>query len=364
MRNPGAWRGLSAMALLLGLISAPLAAQLNLIQHTVLTDAQGQYIAVPGYSVPSLTDYNADGKLDLLIGEGGGTCSNLDSRGCDSTIGKVRVYLNQGTAAVPVYDSFAYVQADGVDLTWPEAGCLGLFPRMVDWTGDGLADLITGTADGKVRLYANAGSAGAPAFDAGQFIQAGLADIDVGDRATPDVVDYNADGLVDLVVGDLHGQFKVFLNEGTAGSPQLASPFAAPGSDGGDLSVASAFPVGLRRSSPCLVDVTGDGLIDLVSGNTDGQIWLYENVGTEAEPLFDVTGQAVTFDGAPIDLYGEARSRPFVGDFNADGQLDLLVGGDVGWVDLYLSPASGVPEPASLVALSVVGLALLRRRRR
>jgi len=46
------------------------AGQLNLGPQELVSTTGGP-IAVPGYSVPSLVDWNADGRQDLLVGEGG-----------------------------------------------------------------------------------------------------------------------------------------------------------------------------------------------------------------------------------------------------------------------------------------------------
>jgi hypothetical protein len=68
--------------------------------------ADGSDIDVPGYSVPSLVDWNADGVKDLVVGEGSG----VDTP-------KVRVYLNVGTAVQPAFSAFLYAQSEGSDLT-------------------------------------------------------------------------------------------------------------------------------------------------------------------------------------------------------------------------------------------------------
>ena len=47
-----------------------------------------------------------------------------------------------------------------------------------------------------------------------------------------------------------------------------------------DLSVLSG------RSSPAIVDADGDGKKDILTGNTDGQIFFYKNIGTDALPMF------------------------------------------------------------------------------
>ena len=61
-----------------------------------IVKAKGADIVVPGYSVPSFEDWNNDSLKDLIIGEGGGTVP-----------GKVRIYLNRGTASDPCFvDSF------------------------------------------------------------------------------------------------------------------------------------------------------------------------------------------------------------------------------------------------------------------
>lgn len=68
-----------------------------------LVTAGGVEIDVPGYSVPSLVDWNSDGLPDLMVGEG-------------TTTGKVRVYVNDGDADAPHFSSYSYVQSLGSDL--------------------------------------------------------------------------------------------------------------------------------------------------------------------------------------------------------------------------------------------------------
>ena len=55
----------------------------------------------------------------------------------NDSLGKVRVYLNQGTNAAPIYNGYFYVQANGSDLSVPGYCCEGAFPRMFDLEGDG-----------------------------------------------------------------------------------------------------------------------------------------------------------------------------------------------------------------------------------
>ncbi len=294
-----------------------------------LVPAGGADIVVPGYSAPVFVDWNDDALPDLVIGEGGGA----------TTTGKVRVYLNVGAAGAPVFDGFAYVQAAGVDLAWPAFGCLGLYPCVVQWDGDGRKDLLVGLADGKVRLYLNTATDAAPAFDAGVFLTRAGADLDVGSRATPTVIDWDGDGLQDLVIGGLDGLMRVYLNSGAPGAPVFLSETALQAG-------AANLVVPSGRSSPCHADLDGDGHRDLLTGNTDGQLLLYHNGGTDLAPVF-AGYEAVTAGGTPIDLDGTPRSRPCVCDWNGDQSLDVLVGAGDGLVRLYRGLGT-VPVPQDL----------------
>jgi hypothetical protein len=53
-----------------------------------------------------------------------------------------------------------------------------LVPHAADWNGDGLPDLVVGQFDGgKVRLYLNEGTANEPRLGASTFLEAGGAQI-------------------------------------------------------------------------------------------------------------------------------------------------------------------------------------------
>jgi len=296
-------------------------AELNLGPEQIV-QAAGADLMVPGYSVPSLVDWNEDGRPDLMVGEGSGATGPA----------KVRVYLNQGTAGAPLFDDYLYVQSGGRDLSLPGSGCLGCFPRAVNWDGDGRKDLLLGSALGEVFVYLNVGTDAAPEFGPGTSLVVGEpgseVPIDVGARATPSLVDWNGDGRQDLVSGGYDGLIHVFLNWGSETAPVfLAETFATTGY--GNLDVPGG------RSSPVVCDLDDDGCKDILSGNTEGQLLLFRNTGTDTAPVFGVEAEAVTADGLPIDLPSSPRSRPFVGDWTGDGRLDVLIGAGDGLVHLY-----------------------------
>jgi large repetitive protein len=302
-----------------------------------LVQASDVDLTVLGYSVPAFSYWNGDSLPDLVVGEGGG-----------STPGKVRIYLNSGTLGHPLFGDYFYAQSNGAALSVPASGCLGAFPRTVQWDADGRKDLLVGCADGRIKLYHNTNTDAAPAFDAGDYVQVGPVGnkvaINVGARATVNVDDWNRDGKKDLVVGSLSGNVYVYVNEGTDTEPDFrASVFVQ--ANGVNLTVATG------RSSPVMGDFDGDGKQDLLTGNTEAQLLLYRNLGTDAAPNFG-NALAMTADGVPIDLLGSVRSRPFVCDWNNDGVNDVLIGAGDGKIHLYF----GVPEPATL---SLFGLAVL-----
>ncbi len=98
------------MALGLFHITPSALAQLDLGQEEVV-QASGVDLVVPGFSDPSVFDWNADGLFDLVVGDG------------DSALGgKVRFYENTGSAGAPQFGAFSYAQSYGSDLYVPGCG--------------------------------------------------------------------------------------------------------------------------------------------------------------------------------------------------------------------------------------------------
>jgi hypothetical protein len=300
-----------------------------------IVQAGGVDIQVPGYSVPSFVDWNNDDLKDLVIGEGGGFGA-----------AKVRVYLNVGTESDPQFSDHFYAQSAGADLVCPADGCLGCFPRVAYWDADDRKDLLIGQADGTIEIFRNIGTEENPTFDAGAKVMVGVPDVelDVGKRATPIFLDWDLDGLIDIVSGALDGKIHIYYNCGCGEAlpPHFyfSDPIGTCAMASGDYLVVPSM-----RSSPVLLDLDGDGKRDLLTGNTGGQLVFYKNMGIDASPLF--SGYSlVESDGVPIDLPGSPRSRPFVCYWEGDGHfgpadpyLDVLIGAGDGKVHLYRGKA-------------------------
>jgi len=331
----------SAVFFMVGVSSLANGQSLNFAQEE-LVQADGIDIEVPGYSVPSFVDWNNDDLKDLVIGQGSGAFSPA----------KVRVYLNVGTESDPQFSDYFFAQSGNSDLTVPASGCLGCFPRIVDWNGDDRKDLLIGLANGTIKIFLNIDTNENPRFDAGSTLQVGILilqrDLDVGSRATPAFLDWDNDGLKDLVVGALDGRIHIYQNCGC--EHPVPAFYYEPAEGSFVRENGSILIVPQLRSSPVVFDFDGDGSKDLLTGDTEGQILFYRNVGTDANPAF--SGYSlVQSDGAAINLPDSPRSRPFVcywtgdGIFGPiDGYPDLLVGAGDGRVHLY----RGIPRAGDM----------------
>lgn len=155
--------------------------------------------------VPELADYDGDGDQDFFFANVMGGLVGYGNNG-DGT------WTQLHGAANP----FAGVSAGSMN-AWTA--------RILDLDADGDLDVVGGYQDGAIHYFRN---------DAGTFVeQVGtdnpFAAIDIGDWASPAFLDLDADGDLDMVVGRIDGGLSAFENDGATWS-ELAgadNPFAA-----------------------------------------------------------------------------------------------------------------------------------------
>ena len=260
---------------------------------------------------PAFVDLDDDGDRDMLVG----------------LSGSVVWYERGGTPASPTWTRHAG------DLIGYGGGSSGTSPVAGDWDGDEDDDLIIGEHWGNLRFFRNNGSSWAEETFGFPF--------DLAGDSAPALTDWNGDGTLDLLVGQAHGSLRRYVNQGT--------PSAADWRPDGDL---LTLPwTNHPHAYPAFADIDGDGDVDLFVGEGDwdgpeagGNLRYYRNEGTADQPEWNL----VTTSFLGLDVGG--WSTPAFADTDGDGDLDLFVGDSEGTLTFVentgtaTSPTWGAPE--------------------
>ena len=191
---------------------------------------------------PVFADIDNDGDYDLFVG---------------NFSGRLLFYQNIGTSTASSFISSPFPATDSIHIAQ------SLAPEFVDIDADGDLDLFIGKPNGTIAFYKNIGNATSfqPVLENPTY-----QNIDVGENAKLQFLDFDNDGDKDLFIGNALGFLFYFENIGTVTNPQ----FILSDTHFAHTDKASEF-------DPALIDIDNDNDYDIFLGNAHGGIQYYEN---------------------------------------------------------------------------------------
>lgn len=230
------------------------------------TFAQDIYIGSLEYGSPTLGDIDGDGDLDMFVG------------------------VKYG-AGIYFFENTAGPGNDPVFNTTPTVNPFGIY------------------FSGAPTFYLD--NAGVPSAYGGP-----------GQAISPDLVDIDGDGDLDLFAGEKYGYTLFFENTGTATAPDFSSGFTTtPFGIDRTYTTSSFYGYVYANAAPEFGDIDGDGDLDVLIGTQTGGIYLLENTGDANNPAF--AAPVLAFPDFGID---GLRTEPAFVDWDGDGDLDVVTG--------------------------------------
>lgn len=268
-----------------------------------ITDGDLDYTTLDRSDV-TMADVNGDGLVDIIRTRQNGAFSHWD------------VLFNQGNSW-----STNFVRwGDNI----PEAyGIDSNVMRLIDVTGDGLPDIVRGDS-GNWKVWRNTGTSWSRDWEV--FANFSTSDVSLNNNRST-IMDVTGDGLADVVHTWWNGniQWEVFKNTGNGSWNTSAEVWSFGGS-----------VHGLDASDVRLMDVTGDGLGDIVQTSYSGS----NDSSTDTWKVFKNTGSSwntspeTWINNAPISAHLESTYTTLI-DANGDGLPDIVRSDDLGAGDKW-----------------------------
>ena len=244
--------------------------------------------------------------------------------------------LTPGTAQRPPPAGFL---GDGINRCTPGGNLAPIIMGHIavgDLSGTGLSDIVLGNSTGTILWYPNHGTPQQARYDAGKMLYTEDGKpIDIGWSSTPELVDWDGDGLLDLLIGAEKEVVFFFKNVGDRHHPVFRNMGLLKLANGKTLNVPHSpcevdpqnkiYTVD-NEPVPHAVDWKGSGKLDLLLGGyITGRIFYYENVARSAKDLPQLVYRGpLQADGK--DLCVGWCAAPCTGDFRHVGKLDLITG--------------------------------------
>ncbi len=249
-------------------------------------------------------DLDNDGVKDLIV--------SPNNVGASDDFENVWFYKNNGQDDLP---DFEFIQKDFLSDEVVDLGTMAS-PVFVDINGDSLLDIVSGNygefqsfSEYQSRLvyFKNTGtytdSSAYPKFELADNDYLGFAQDPKWQGLAPAFGDMDADGDLDMVLGEVFGNTIYYENQ--AASPGDSAIFVRK-----PTPWDSSLFVGYNPSLT-LYDVDEDADLDLVSGGRYGKIFFFENTGSTSLASFSESAKNEDFGKVEIlNLIGEGFTSP------------------------------------------------------
>ena len=259
-----------------------------------LLDKQA-YLAQSAYTNGVFFDYNNDGLLDLLIvGRGGDWTIKAD-------VNIVALYRNLGAEA----DYRLQRVSDTGLLPFTDEGYYNPVSAG-DVDHDGYTDLLIMTYhDGRhVDLYLND-------HGTGRFIRQESVQFEAATNGSCMLGDLDGDGWLDV-------EFSGYSDRSATALKLYRNQHDGTFSDISQANVTGAF-----QGGSALADINGDGHLDIIAtGNGNNWVCLAPIYLSQGDGTF------TTVTESRSGVKGASRATPLVVDLNADGRMDMIVNGE------------------------------------
>lgn len=230
-----------------------------------------------------------------------------------SRFGNLLFYRNRSKGGIDLESQRMLRGPDGIALRHPT---INASPTAYPDAAGAMTDLVVG-GEGPLYYYhfLRMAEDGTPVYAEPKLVQEENAKLYTGSLPVLNAVDWDGDGVEDIIAGNSQGEIWFFRNEGTNAAPAFLPgvPLEAGGRkihvQQGYWGIQGPGEARWGYSSPTLADWNEDGLPDvLLSDATARYTWL-RNVGTRTEPKLE---PAVPLYWEGIDLYGMWRVKPGV----------------------------------------------------